>query len=58
MRKKNDERFRFLNTWHTHHSYYEWRTTNGEPETIEEKKIKGEQLKVSRNEGLKIDKKR
>ena len=23
MRKKNDERFRFLNTWHPLHSYYE-----------------------------------
>ena len=25
MRKKNDERFRFLNTWHPHHSYYEYK---------------------------------
>ena len=43
MRKKNDECFRFLNTWHPHHSYYEWqlnrlkRIENGEPEpTVEE----------------------
>lgn len=38
MRKKNDERFRFLNTWHPHYSYYEHqrdrlqRRLNGEPE--------------------------
>ena len=48
MRKKNDERFRFLNTWHPHHSYYEWqlnrlkRIENGEPEPTGEEGEDGE----------------